>query len=125
MLLTQLEDLGHVDEVADLLLDGGQADVAVQLREKILDLLRRQLLLPHLRLLFLAVGGGGLVLLHRAGARYAGPVGGLAHVGKGGAPEVVVHALEVVLRHGADDLQLLQNDGIFLVHMAAPYLLSD
>ena len=41
---------------------------------------------------------------------------GLANVLEGRAPEVTAHAADVVLRHGAYHIQLLQNDLIFLIH---------
>ena len=54
VLAAKLVDGGHVDEVADLLLDGGKADVAVQLRLQVLHVLLGQGL-HHLR--FLSLGG--------------------------------------------------------------------
>ena len=104
VLPAQLVDLHHVDEVVDLLLHRAQADVAVQLRQQILHLLRRrQLLLGGLFVAGLGRGGGRRVLLHvlppaGCGGRYRG----FAHGFKGCAPKIAVHPLHVVLRHGAD-----------------------
>ena len=121
VLLAQLIDLHHVDEVVYLLLHHAQSDVAVQLRQQILDLLRRrQLLLSGLFVAGLGGGGGRRVLLLRVLAGDGGRGRRLGRVAgdvlKGRTPEVAVHALHVVLRHGADHVQLLENDLVFLVH---------
>ena len=113
------------DEVVYLLLHHTQSDVAVQLRQQILDLLRRrQLLLGGLFVAGLGGGGKGRLFLRRRGAAAIGTAaGGGGELGRtagdvfeGRAPEVAVHALHVVLRHGADHVQLLENDLVFLVH---------
>ena len=109
--LAALEHGGHVDEVVDLTLDLSEADVAVQLRAQILDLLGRgQLLLLFCRRIIAAGGGGGRAVL-------------VVRLGRGGtagcrrAPEITVHLAEVLFRHRADDLQLLQDDLVFLIHV--------
>ena len=115
VLLPELVDLHHVDQVVYLVLDHLQADVAVQLRQQILDLLRRRQLLGLVggAAAGLGVGGGrGVLLRVLAGGRG----GRFAHAFKGRAPEVAAHAADVVLRHGADHVQLLQNDLVFFIH---------
>ena len=120
VLPAQLVDLHHVDEVVDLLLHRAQPDIAVQLRHQVLHLLRRrQLLLGGLSVAGLGRGGGGRVLLFLALAGCGRGGGGhrlFSHVFKGRAPKVAVHPLHAVFRHGADHVQLLQNDLILLVH---------
>ena len=112
MLTAELIDLHHVDEAVHLVLYHVKADVAVQLREQILHLLRRRQLLLGLRLL-LAGGYGGLLFALSAGGRFGRGRG----LGCGrGAPEVAVHPLDAVFRHGADHIQLLQDDLILLIH---------
>ena len=129
MLAAKLVDGGHVDEVADLLLDGGKANVAVQLRLQVLHVLLGQGL-HHLR--FLSLGGrltaGGLAIGRlgghfAVGAAHRLPAGGRGGGGlgrqdtlEGSAPKIVAHAAEVALRHGADDLQLLEDDLVFFIH---------
>ena len=132
VVLAELVDRHHVDEVLDLALDGGKADVAVQLRLEVFDLLLGLDLLHGggVGLVIPGGGGGAAVSAVPGGGSLRGlggvrglrrlrglPGGGLGGQ-QGAAPEVGVHALEVVLRHGADDLQLLEDDVVFLAAVA-------
>ena len=134
--LPELVDRHHVDEVFDLLFDGGKADVAVQLRLQVPDLFPGSGLLRGGGVGLVVAGGRGgaaIAAVPGGGGRLRGlgsfrPPGGdrgLRLGGKGmlrrqqgAAPEVGVHALEVILRHGADDLQLLEDDVVFLAAVA-------
>ena len=44
---------------------------------------------------------------------------GLFRRGQGRAPEIAVDAAQVPLRHGADHVQLLEDDLVFLIHLSA------
>ena len=125
--LPKLVNLHQVNEVPDLLLHSGQANVAVQLLLQVLQLLRRGgfLLGPGgsacglrgfrgVRFLLGGCRGRPTRLLRRFGLRCGGR-----------APEVRPHAAEVVLRQGLDDLQLLEDDFVFfvlLVHSRQPFM---
>ena len=108
---TAPKDGRHVDEVVHLALDLAKTDVGVKLRLEILDLLGRKRL--RLRFFFCAlVAGllsGRLLLLFRCG-------GLAAAAGRRSAPKVGGHTFEIVLRHRADDVKLLQNDLVFFIH---------
>ena len=103
---------GHVDQVMDLLLDGLQTDVAVQLRQQVLHVLLGQRL-RGLRLLLRAAG-----LLVRGLFRHLirGLFRRFVRRGQGRAPEIRIHAAQVPLRHGADHVQLLEDDLVFFIH---------
>ena len=124
-LLAPLEDGRHVDEVIHLALDLAKADVGVEFFFKVLDLLGR----GKRRFLFLflvrAGGGGGLVRLCAVcalrrvcfGCNFLRD-GGFRRVRRQRrAPEVAAHAIQVVLRHRADNVELLENDLVLFIHL--------
>ena len=111
VLPTQLIHLHHVDETSHLLLNGVHAHIAVQLRQQILDTLLGGDLLLLRRLFHLCLFGGLLGFFRLLG----GLLRFLFH--KRRAPEVGVHAAEVPLGHGADEIHLLQDDFVFSVHI--------
>ena len=107
VLAAELVDLHHVDEAANLVLDDIKADVAVQLCKEVFQLFGGR------QFFFLFPFGGfrlGLLLLGRGRFLFR----------LGIAPEVAVHAAQSVLRHGADDIQLLQDDLVFFIHRVSP-----
>ena len=114
MLPAQLIDLDHVDEAAHLGLDGVHAHIAIQLRQQVLDFLLRGNFFLFLGLCRLGLGGRFLGFF-----RYWGLVRLFFHQGR--APKIRVHATEVPLGHGADQIHLLQNDLVFSVHICSPH----
>ena len=117
MRAAELIDIDHIDEVFDLLLDVRKADVAVELRLQVGEVLLRERL-RLVRLFLRGLRGGGLaavilgrgLLLWRAG-----------HVFKRCTPEVAAHAAQIPLGHGADRLQLLEDDFVFFIHVPSPF----
>ena len=123
-LLAPLEDSRHVDEVIHLALDLAKADVGVKLFFEVLDLLgwgKRRFFL-----FFLARTDGGCGLVRLCAVRALRRVcfgrnflrdGGFRRVRRQRrAPEVAAHAIQVVLRHRADDVELLENDLVLFIH---------
>ena len=115
MLPAQFVDLHHVNEAANLVFHHVKTDIGIQLCQKIFHLFRRRQLLLWLALLL--TGGHGSFL-------FAVFLGCFRRFGSGRdlrrgrrTPEIAVHALHAVLRHGADHVQLLQNDLILLIHL--------
>ena len=125
--LPHLVDRHHIDQVPDLFFHRLQADIAVQLRLQVLDLLRRR----GLRLLRgrVVVPGGGRRVAFLRRRLVSGDPGlwrlrRLSAVQWRGPPEICAHAVEVVLRHCADDLQLLEDDLVLLADVLALHVLT-
>ena len=105
MLPAQLVDLHHVDETADLVFYHVKADIGIQLRQKVFQFFgRRQF---FLRLFLRLLSGGGSLLLFAGILRRGRVFGHIGGLRLRRTPEIAVHALHAVLRHGADHVQLL------------------
>ena len=115
----ELMDLHQVDEVFHLLLHGGKADIGIQLRHQGLDLFGR----GDFFALRLGSGRTGGIGFGRGGPFRRGGRGVFSGGAPGLAPEVGIHPLQVMLRHGADDLQLLEDDLVFIFgHGPHPFI---
>ena len=108
LLTPQLVDFHQIREATDLPFDGLQTDVAVQLRQQVLQLFRRCLLL-RCRCFF------RFSLLLRTRRRlFPGRTGRFRRpCRRRRPPKIRPHPAQVVLRHGTDHLHLLENDLIF------------
>ena len=105
-------DLHHVDEVMHFLLDLRKADIAVQLRQKIFNLLgRRHYFLCGFFFRLGSSSGRNIFLLV-----FRCRTGRTQHAFKGCAPKITAHFAQIVFRHGADHIQLLQDDFVFFIH---------
>ena len=121
LLTPHLMDLHQIRKAAHLPLDRLETNIPVQLRQQVLQLLRRRLRLRRglffrFRLL--------LLLLRRL---FPGSFRRLGFpLRHWRSPEICSHPLQVVLRHGADHLHLLENDLVlFALVLTRHVLLPD